>query len=313
MRRKVIQIAGSTMLVSLPRKWAQHHNVLKGDELEITEQGNKILVSTDKTISLGKLEVDVTGLDRDSLMFLIRALYKNGYDEVVVSFKNQMCDNLRTGEKEKTLAVIAREVSRLNGVEIFTQKEDFCVIRSISEDSMKVFDNMLRRIFLLASETIGDLIEGYEKGSPALLATIQGKHDSITKFVTYSQRLLNKIGYQDNKRTVILYHILEVIDTIMDFIKYNARILLKNKIKPSKECIELCRDIHKSFDMFHTFYYNFDAKKVAELNHNRYKILEKAIAYQSKIGKGEFLILSNMEQILEYILNLTNSRISLEY
>ena len=41
MRRKVIQIAGSTQLISLPRKWAIRQGIEKGEELNIDEQGNK--------------------------------------------------------------------------------------------------------------------------------------------------------------------------------------------------------------------------------------------------------------------------------
>ena len=45
MKRKVIQIADSTQLISLPRKWAQKFNIKKGDELEVEEHDNKIVVS----------------------------------------------------------------------------------------------------------------------------------------------------------------------------------------------------------------------------------------------------------------------------
>ena len=37
MKRKVIQIADSTQLISLPRKWSLAHGIKKGDELEITD------------------------------------------------------------------------------------------------------------------------------------------------------------------------------------------------------------------------------------------------------------------------------------
>ena len=46
MKRKVIQIAESTQLVSLPRKWALKYGVKKGDEVDVLEEGNKIVVST---------------------------------------------------------------------------------------------------------------------------------------------------------------------------------------------------------------------------------------------------------------------------
>ncbi len=46
MKRKIIQIANSTQLVSLPRKWCLSNNVKKGDEIDVKEKDNNIVVST---------------------------------------------------------------------------------------------------------------------------------------------------------------------------------------------------------------------------------------------------------------------------
>jgi len=313
MRRKVIQIAQSTQLISLPRKWALAHDIKKGDELNISEEGNKLVVSTETGPHIGKVEVDITGLDRDSIMYLLRALYKNGYDDMTIRFKKPLCENIRAKKQEKVTDVITREISRLNGVEIFSQKEDYCVIRSISEDTIKAFDTMLRRIFLLTSETFSELIEGYEKGNLNILETVQAKHDTITKLVSYSQRLLNKVGYQNYKKTDIIYHVLEIIDTILDLAKYNARGIINFKIKASPEGTQICRAIHQQFDLFYDLYYNFTLEKVYELNKNRYFVIKNLEQNQNKIQKNELSILANMEQVLEYILNLTNARIALQY
>jgi phosphate uptake regulator len=313
MKRKVIQIAGSTQLVSLPKKWADRCNIKKGEEIEVTEEGNRLIISTDKTPTLGSIEVDATGLDRDSIMYFIRALYKNGYDEIKITFKKPICENLGKNAPESVASVITREVSRLSGVEIFTQKEDYYIIRTISEDTPKVFDTMLRRVFLLTSESIGDLIDGYEKGNLTLLETIQSKHDTVTRFVSYSQRLLNKVGYHEYKKSNTIYHILELMDTLMDLIKYNARDIIANKIKASKEGLAIYKAVHHSFNLYYDLHYNFTIRKVFELNANRYEVLAAIQNSQKKISKEELNLLVNMEQILEYILNLVNTRISLEY
>jgi len=42
MKRRVIQIADSTQLVSLSRKWAIQRGIKKGDELEVKEEGNRV-------------------------------------------------------------------------------------------------------------------------------------------------------------------------------------------------------------------------------------------------------------------------------
>jgi phosphate uptake regulator len=313
MKRKVIQIADSTQLVSLPRKWCLAHQVKKGDELQVDEEGNRLVIQTEKSPELGSVEANIGKLDRDSIMFLTRALYKNGYDEITIRFKEPLCENIRTGRKEKVVDVIAKEVSRLNGVEVFTQKEDYCVIKNISEDSDKAFDTMLRRIFLLTIEAFEDLIEGYKNKDENLLVSVQNKHDTITKFITYCQRLLNKVGYPNFKKTDVMFHVMEIIDSILDLLKYNARSMVANKTKASPQGIAVCKAIQKSFQLYYDLYYKFSLEKIYELNKNRYSVLKTLIAARNKINKNEFSILSNMEQVLEYLLNLTNARISLEY
>ena len=340
MKRKVIQIGESTQLVSLPRQWALKNGVKKGDEMEIEENGSKLVLMCHRNMEPSKVTVDATGLDRDSLMFFIRALYKNGHDDITVMFKKKECENQRLGTKVPVLDVIRQEVSRLNGLEVFTQKADHCVIRTISEDTMKVFETMLRRIFLLAGEAIGEMIDGLEKGDPMLLSGIQGKHDLVTKFVSYCQRLLNKSTTFNYARTSLLYLVLDCIDAMMDFVKYNARVALdwdKNasitargtrvqplaktpdassatmENRPSAETIEICRIIHSAYTECYALFYTFDIVKIASLNQRRHTLLQKIEAAQRSVKKRDLAFITNMEQVADYILRITNARVSLEF
>ena len=161
MKRKVIQIANSTQLISLPRKWSQKYGVKKGDELEVEENGNKIVIGTEKGVSLETVEIDITGLDRSSIMYYIRSIYRMGYDEIKVNFNNPTTIHYRLNEKKSVIAVIHTEVNRLVGVEIVQQKENFCIIKDLSPNPpIAEFDNILRRIFLLITDATKELVEG---------------------------------------------------------------------------------------------------------------------------------------------------------
>ncbi|MBS3127822.1 AbrB/MazE/SpoVT family DNA-binding domain-containing protein [Candidatus Woesearchaeota archaeon] len=313
MKRKVIQIAKSTQLVSLPRAWTKKYNIQKGDELDIEEESNKLIVSTEKNVILGTKEVDVTNLDRLTIIFFIRSLYKIGYDEMTITFKNQVCLDLRNNKQVPVMEVITREVSRLNGVEIFTQKEGYCIIKTISEDSAKAFDNMLRRIFLLLEETFRELEEGYNKGDKTILQGLQRKHDVITKFISYSERLLNKVGYKEIKKRDLMFHQLEVLDMIIDILKHSSRYLEKHNFKASPEGLLVYQEITSCFKIFYDLYYNFDFKRIVSFNRKRYEVLDMFVLHEKKISKKEYYILSNLYQILEQILNLINTRVVLEF
>jgi len=313
MKRKVIQIANSTQLISLPRKWSLAHNIKKGEELEVKEEGNVLMISTGNVSETGSVEVDVSNLDRDSLMFLIRALYKNGYDEIILNFSNSKVKNVRTKQNVNTVDIIMREVSRLNGMELFNQKENRCVLKSLSEDSSKVFDTILRRVFILTQEAIEDLRDGFRDNNIALLESIQSKHDTITRFTNYTQRLLHKVGDPKHRRTDTLYHILEVIDELMDIIKYNARDILKLNIKASKQSVKIYDKIVESFGDYYRLFYSFNLKEIARINETRYNLVEMLLKTAAVLPKKELMILTHMEQVLEKIMNLVVSTMSFRH
>src|SRR3989344_2990489 len=85
MRRKVIQIAGSTQLVSLPRAWAKRNNIIKGQEVEVTEDGNRVVITASSEPVFETATLDITNLD-DMAGRALRALYKRGVDEIVVNY-----------------------------------------------------------------------------------------------------------------------------------------------------------------------------------------------------------------------------------
>ena len=45
MKRKVINISGNCMMVSLPAKWVAKHNIKKGDEVEVEEKAESLRTS----------------------------------------------------------------------------------------------------------------------------------------------------------------------------------------------------------------------------------------------------------------------------
>jgi len=313
LKRKVIQIADSTQLISLPRKWAQKHEVKKGDELDIKEEGSKIIVSTEQGQSLGRVEVDISNLDRDSLMFLIRCLYIKGYDEMKLRFDDVTTKHHKIGKDVTVISSIKEEVNRLNGIEIIQQKENSCFIKDISEGVIKELDTILRRIFLLLIDASKDLVKGSKENNHMLLDTINEKHDTITKFAAYNLRLLNKFGYTDDKKTNTLYHIISSLDEIIDIIKYCSRFVTAHKIKLAKDAISIISDVQETLSLYHDFFYNFDLKKAEKLSKDRSIIFDKVGSLVKKVPANNLFILSNMEQILEVLIHLTVSRIGLEY
>ena len=281
--------------------------------MEVEEDGSKIIVSTEKIQDSGNIEVDITGLDRDSFMFLIRTLYIRGYDEIKLNFNNQVADHHRLGKKAKVMSEIHTEVNRLTGIEVIQQKENFCVLKVLSESSVKDFDLILRRIFLLLTDASADLVRGASKGDRYIVESLEEKHNTITKFMANALRLLSKGGYPDYKKTALLYHTIESLDSINDTLKESARDIVDSNITISKACDNVLQRINTSIQDYYSLFYKFDFKLIEKLSSDRYKILNDLKLLSKKLSNDEIRILLNQARIIDAIYTLKVSRMAMEY
>jgi len=60
MKRKIIQTAGKTMVVSLPSAWVKKYGIKKGEEVEVEERGAEISVSTKRGYDLEEIKIIYT-------------------------------------------------------------------------------------------------------------------------------------------------------------------------------------------------------------------------------------------------------------
>ena len=312
MKRKVIKQGHNTLTITLPKKWCNKFNVKGGDELDLQERGTGLLVNTETIINLDKIEIDVSCLDRSSILYYIRNCYRRGFDEIVVRFDNQKTKYYRTGEDINVISIIHKEVSRLVGMEIVEEKKGSCVIKELSVPQIKEFDDILRRIFLLLTNTSNDLFEGLKNLDTSLIKSVEEKHDTITKFISYCLRLLNKWGYYDYKKTSVLYYIVASLDKVADVLKYCCRDSIDLKDKLKKETISLLELINKNIYLYYELYYKFDLKKVVEFSKNRDLIKKNIKALPKKCSEKEILLLNNMEHSLEILMDLIEARMGLE-
>lgn len=313
MRRKVIQIADSTQLVSLPRKWALKHGIKKGDELDIEEQGSKIIVSCESTPEFSSVEIDVTDLDRTSILYYIEILYRLGYDEIKLKFSNPQAEHYRLNKKENVISIIHYVASRLISMEVIQQKDNFAILKNLEEISNKEFDTVLKRIFILLQDASDDFLSGIKKGDLIALETIVEKHDSIAKFISYGMRIVNKKGSGDKRNSKLLFHILNQLDKVTDILKYSARELIDNKRTLSKDAYDIIEGVCTSIKWYSEFFFKFNTSRIKELYSNRHNIIKKIRDKSNKLKPEELLLVEYFRHILEFIVDMTEARMGLEY
>lgn len=315
MKRKVVKHGPSTLIVSIPSGWAKANGIVKGSEVDVKEEGKLLLVSAESQAENHhrEVDIDITGLDRTSLMFVIRSLYRLGYDTINVKFEKNQTTYYRTGKMLTVMSVIHHEVKRLIGVEVMQEREGSCVIKDLEVASMKDFDQVERRIFLLIIDAAAQLAEGAGKHNMALLETFEEKHDTITKFISYCLRLLNKGGSYSQMGTAYHYHIIAVLDRVIDVIKYSARDMRKYKKALHPSVVEIMEAVNRHLRLYYELFYKYESRKVVEISISRYGMQEKAKGIPEAVTTIENLIAANMASVADLILDLVEARTALEY
>jgi len=316
--RKLISFGKTSYVMSIPKSWIQKNGLEKGNLISVEEkEGNLVLMphnEGEEESHRKSIDIDITGIDRTSILYIIRSAYKMGYDDIKLIYGQPLAKHFRLNKNEKVISVVHEEVNRLVGIEVVQQKENFCMIKDLSEPSSAEFDSALRRVFLLINDASKDLIESIKTNDRVLLETIEEKHNSITKFVSYCLRLINKGKYHDYKKGMILYHIISNLDKITDIIKYSARSIMKLKgRKLKKETIKILESILKSIPDYYTMFYKFDFKKSSSLYEDRDICLREIFSSTAKIPPAELLVIEKTATILELITDLSEARMALEY
>lgn len=313
MKRKVLKVGNVSLAVSLPSKWAKQHGLKAGDEIELEEEGGEVTIKTHGSLKEKIIRKDVSNLDRTSLIYFIQSLYRYGYNELELSFKEHKTTHYRTKKEIPYTKVLQYICSRLVGYEIISQRAGSCTIKYIGGEEKEDFTVILRRIFLMMNETMENLVKGFETNDKEILAIIDEEHDNITKFISYCLRLLNKQGYENQRKTSIYYHLIAQLDKVLDIIKYTGRGESQSKTrKYPSEVIKIAKEVSKSFRLYYELYYNFDMKRVEVLSERRDKIKIKILEMKERVGGHHMIIIMRLEQLLELLLDLTEARMGLE-
>ena len=120
MKRNVVQQGTTTLMVSLPIKWVKKYNIKKGEELEVSENGRKLIISTESQIERTAVEVNLLDNNPIYMYRIVSYAYLNGYDEIKINFTHF-----------KQLEIIQKSVEKFFlGFEIIEQKKNYCIIRN---------------------------------------------------------------------------------------------------------------------------------------------------------------------------------------
>jgi phosphate uptake regulator len=311
MKRKINLVGQNTLTVSLPSKWAKEHGLKKGDEIEVEENPNSLILSAEKQLQYSKFEKEVTNIPSQLIERSIMSAYEFGFDEITLTFKYNKTVDLKKNSEITIIQIVYDTIDFLMGLEVVGQGATHITMKQITQISDHEFDNVLRRIYLLlldqAELTKNILFDKFDKD---VLQDVKMKRNTIKKLVLYCIRVLNKKGHRDAGKTSLYSNLLFNLDEINSIHNYIAS---GNQLhvfkKPSSSLME---KTNASLRLLYELQYDFNigtASKVISLRRDFFNAVnkfEKLSADEATfVSRLTMLILKNMH-ILDLLLALNN-------
>jgi len=309
MKRKVVQHGPSSLIISLPSEWVKKNGVRKGDDLDVTESNNIIEISTKPLIKDQSVTIDVSGLNRTSILLYLLSMYRRGYKEINIKFNNTSSQHYRTGHDVPVLSVIQDVITRFIGVEIIKQSKDFVQIKQISEDSEKDFDMLIRRVLFLTVEAFKEFENGVIEENEQLVNVTETHYITIRKFINYCIRLIHEGAVTQTAKALTLMTILSGMDRIIKSLKQFGREKRDRRIKLSRKVIPVTKEVRESMELFQKFFLSKDLKLLDNIESKRQNI--KKQIFNIKLDSDSMLILDFFKITVETIQDMVEGTLRL--
>jgi hypothetical protein len=295
MRRKISPHGPSSLTISLPAHWVKRHNLKKGEELDVNEEDNHLIIRPICMSNLPKkTEVSFVGLDPETWKDMILTLHKKGYDEAKITVNGQ-----------STIKELHAFLNSMQlGFEIIKQEPGSVFVKNISNPETEEFDTLFRRLFWIAIEYT-NRIESTLHNREDITHSILLHENSISRISNYCRRIVVKEKKSDSP---FLYSILKDVNTMAQSLTSLLNELKESDGKTSKQFKTKYKEMGESFSKLHDLYYKFSLNDYS-LAKKRIEFLEKE-AIKSRIENAEeqsywghlTSIINSMKSILESIL-----------
>lgn len=297
MKRKIIQLAGKTAVISIPSDWVKKYNLRKGQELDISENGRELIIKTDNFVAEKEIKINICGLNEQSVKWALSALHKKGYDTIALIYENPKIIY--------TIQEMVKDV--MMGFVVMEQTSKRCVLRSISQDLETEFDSTLRRAFLVTrslAQGIYSNINNYD-----LLKDYLESEKINNQLTNFCERILNKQGHKEQDKTSFYYIIVWNLEKVCDEYKNLCQNIYENKLKANQETLDLIKSVNNLFEEFYVCFYRFSLDKIENLNKNKEEILSKL--NNLIITQGNVSIICSLKVIVLRITDFNTSTIAI--
>jgi phosphate uptake regulator len=332
MKRRIIKQGHNTLTLTLPAGFVKKLNLKSGDEIDLQEKENTLIINSTGNHKNKSCEIDIRGFSVPLLWRYFQSAYRSGCDEIKILFDSSIkeyhdvyhyyttqFEYSRLGEKipsKPAIAMIQDITNRFIGIDIIESGNGYCIIKEMAEVSSKEFEHSLRRIFLVILQLFDIIIDAIEKDKirdSSLCKEIHAIDLNVDKLVDYCSRILNKISteFPENNKALI-FSSLFILELIGDEFKYIGKHLALTQ-HSVKEVTKLAKMNKDHFENYYKLYYDFDRKKAIEFGDGDLEVYEANYKMKNKLQGDGRSIAKHLMMVSKLTLALTELRIQMEF
>lgn len=300
MKRSVILMGGKTYVLSLPSQWIKRYQIRKGQELDVEEKENAIIIRTDTHPAGKELEIDFSALDR-MLGRGIGGIYKAGYTRAKILFETR--EQLQYIEKTLQETCI--------GFEIVKQAENYVIVESLSEALAQEFDTSFRRLFYSLELMNQDMVLALASGDPVLLKKVIEKDQKINRLADLCRRVINSGETQFISKAHLLYYLVEQLERIGDLYKKISSFALENTLVVPQEILALFTEVDSFFLSYRELFYAFQLKDYEAFGSTFGSLRKKMISAHGKCSGKLYPLLVYQSILLETIFDMNGALLTI--
>jgi phosphate uptake regulator len=264
MKRRIIKLGTTTLVTSLPSRWARQFGLKPGDYVDVVERNKDLVLSTEKGLAVMEKVLDCRKLTSRLSEEYLLAAYILGYHTIEILHEPRMRE-YKTKRMIKAAEFFQDQLRHLVGVEIIEQSETRTVIKELAAVTPEEQSNTVRRILLLTKEMGSALISALEKRDREALSGMRARHQNVRKFLIYFQRVLNKQGYTEFAKTNQVSILADNLWYIPGLYRVIADDTLAFKKPYSRKAVDALRIVHEAFVKFSELFFNYKPETAVEL------------------------------------------------
>ena len=280
MKRKLVQQGATTLMVSLPSAWIKRFNLQKGNEIDIIDDKNCLVIASSEKTVKKEITLSFKTTTESAIRIALINSYRAGYDTIKIKGT--------TKDQQEIIEEVLQNY--LLGMEITSSENSVCIIESITEPDQNKFEVIFQKIFSGTSLMISETVERIKKN------TLYGDYTSIMlnihRYDNFCRRVMVKKNIHPEK-AIFFWNFLSVLihvpRELYHLNKHLDTLTVSLSMPEKTSVINTLLELEKLFSLLRHAYYEKKVETIESLHQQSNQLLSQVYMQMKKSKNGVIL------------------------